>query len=240
MKADLCFWKLPFPFKAGYTLRSGGVNAQWGLNLGFNTAEDIREVNANRRIYEATLGTGLGFVYGNQIHSDRVLIVNEPGIYSEVDGFVTREKNLVLNILTADCLGILAYDPVHEVIGAFHAGWKGTRSRILSQGLRLMEELGARSGDIHVMFNPCIKAQSYEVGAEFQNYFAREEFFQARENRLYFDLVKANAFQLEFGQFEKLLEDDKDTHETDSLYSYRRDGSKAGRFSNFIYIQKKD
>ena len=234
------FWELPFPFRAGYTLKSGGVHKEWGLNLGFNTAEDINEVNANRRAYETALGSGLGFVYGNQIHSERVLIVDKPGIYSEVDGFVTREKNLVLNILTADCLGILAYDPVHEVIGAFHAGWKGTRDQILGKGLRLMEELGAKARDIQVMFNPCIKVQSYEVGEEFRDFFPRGEFFQTRNKRSHFDLVRANAFQLLPSQLEKLLEDKENTYESDFLYSYRRDAVKAGRFSNYIYMQKKD
>ena len=61
-----------------------------------------------------------------QTHSDKVVHVNEAGIYNS-DGIFTSNKNLGLVVRTADCIPILLKDDSN--IGAVHVGWRGVKNR---------------------------------------------------------------------------------------------------------------
>jgi YfiH family protein len=58
------------------------------------------------------------------------------------------------------------------VIGAVHAGWKGTQSEILPKTIKKMQEqYGSQAEDIIVAIGPAIGQCCYEVGAEVATYF---------------------------------------------------------------------
>ena len=60
-----------------------------------------------------------------QVHSSKVKIVDEPGKILSTDGIISSSKSLVLSIQVADCIPLYLADPVNNVIGIVHAGWKG-------------------------------------------------------------------------------------------------------------------
>src|SRR3990167_757228 len=44
----------------------------------------------------------------------------------EGDYLITDQPNIALGVLTADCLPVVIYDQVRNVVGIAHAGWRGT------------------------------------------------------------------------------------------------------------------
>ena len=63
----------------------------------------------------------------------------------KADGVITAEPGLLLAIQTADCIPVLVADRKRRVVGAFHAGWRGTVKRIVELGVGKMRlEFGSR------------------------------------------------------------------------------------------------
>jgi YfiH family protein len=107
---------------------------------------------------------------------------------------VTNVPGLALSILTADCQPVLLADPEAGVIGAAHAGWKGTLNGILEATVAAMETLGARAPRIRAVIGPTISQRAYEVGPEFMDTVLAEDpraaryFANGTGDRLLFDL----------------------------------------------------
>ncbi|NDC56659.1 MAG: peptidoglycan editing factor PgeF [Alphaproteobacteria bacterium] len=119
-----------------------------------------------------------------QIHSPRVVIVDDlfsPDNRPEGDAMVTREKNVALGILTADCVPVLLADRMNGVVGAAHAGWRGALSGVLENTVEAMARLGAQKENIQAALGPCIAQQNYEVGPD-----VYEAFVSARDDAVRF------------------------------------------------------
>ena len=160
-----------------FTTRLGGVSegifASW--NLGENRGDDPDRV---RRNY-ALLGQALGFdyrdiVFTRQIHENTVRVVTAADRHRlftpvpyEADGLITDEKNVPLIIFTADCVPILLQDPVRGVIGAVHAGWRGSVLDIAGTAIRQMgSAFGCEPVHIRAAIGPCISQCCFETGPE--------------------------------------------------------------------------
>jgi hypothetical protein len=118
------------------------------------------------------------------------------------DAMVTRVPGLALSILTADCQPALFADRDAGVIGAAHAGWKGTLTGVLEATLEAMERLGGRRDRIAVAIGPTISQRAYEVGPEFMDRLLAEDEGAARffakgiGDRLLFDLPGYGLWRL--------------------------------------------
>ena len=49
--------------------------------------------------------------------------------YTDVDGLITNEPNVVLATFYADCVPLYFVDPVHRAIGLSHSGWRDVYKR---------------------------------------------------------------------------------------------------------------
>ncbi|NJK96250.1 MAG: laccase domain-containing protein [Bacteroidales bacterium] len=66
------------------------------------------------------------------------------------------------------------YDPVMQVAGIAHAGWKGTVSRIAAQTFESMQILyKSKPGDILACIGPCISGESLKWVKRLQIYFKK-------------------------------------------------------------------
>ena len=150
--------------------RQGGVSegVYASLNCGFGSNDDPGRVAENRARVTARLGLAAEtLVTAYQVHSAEVVSVAEswpPARAPKADGMVTRTRGLALGILTADCVPVLLVDAAAGVIGAAHAGWRGTVGGIIEATARAMETLGARLAATIAVIGPCIQQASYEVG----------------------------------------------------------------------------
>ncbi len=82
----------------------------------------------------------------------------------ETDGLITALTNLFLSITVADCFPVYLYDPVKQVIGLAHAGWRGIAGGIINNTLSLMvKECGCLPQNILALIGPGIQKHHFEV-----------------------------------------------------------------------------
>ena len=160
--------------------RKGGVSTgiYTSLNAALSNGDAIENVTENRRRVAVRMGVApYRLLLCNQIHSPDVVTVERPWDAKNnprADAMVTKQKNLVLGVLSADCVPVLFADPHARVIGAAHAGWRGALSGIIENTLAAMEKLGASRRATYAALGPCIWQKSYEVGPEFPAPFLAE------------------------------------------------------------------
>lgn len=164
----------------GFSTRRGGTSrvycgegAQGELNLGFTAADEREAVAENRRLLaEAVTGdTRTPAVALRQFHSNLVIVVIAADADRErprkADGAITAEPGFLIAIQTADCIPVLVADKRRRVVGAFHAGWRGTVKRIAELGVgRMRLEFGSRPEDLTAAIGPGMRQCCYAVGEE--------------------------------------------------------------------------
>ena len=173
--------------RAGFSTREGGATTAFGnpgdLNLGWNVNDPADTVAANRKHFlQALAGPHLReLVAVRQFHSPLIRVVDrEGGIPATVplataegrpvhrgDALITARPDILLAILTADCVPVLVADTRRRVVAAFHAGWRGTLARIVERGIGTMRlQFGSRPKDLIAAIGPGIGACCYSVGEE--------------------------------------------------------------------------
>jgi len=159
----------------GFFTRKGGASSGIfaGLNCGHGSSDQTEAVSLNRSRVAAAMGVPPGALVGVwQIHSADVVTVDAPLAETvRADAVVTATPGLLLTVLTADCQPVLFADRKAGVIGAAHAGWRGSRDGILEATLEAMEQLGATRAAITAVIGPCISQRAYEVGHDFMETF---------------------------------------------------------------------
>ena len=112
----------------------------------------------------------------------------------EGDFLVTNCRFLALGVYTADCLPIILYDAVKQVIGICHAGWVGSLKRVAVAALeKMMSDYSVHPQDVHIFFGPAATVCCYEVQESFkeklQAFSFHEEVLIQRDNKLFFDMT---------------------------------------------------
>lgn len=245
----------------GFSTRLGGVSkGYWSsLNLSFTRGdreEDVRE-NFNR------IGSAIGvkpenMVFAHQTHTTNVMVVTEkergmgivrPRDFENVDGLVTNVKELCLVTFFADCVPLFFLDPVKEVIGLSHSGWRGTVGKIGSNTISSMQEnFGCKPENILASVGPSICQDCYEVSEEvihqfrenFSQNYHKEIFYKKPNGRYQLNLWKANELIfLEAGiKKEHIAITNICTHcNSDLMFSHRATGEKRGNLCAFLELK---
>ena len=218
----------------GFLGRAGGLSEgiYAGLNVGLGSDDDRETIIENRRRAKEGVLPGSELITVYQVHSAEVVTVTgpqSPGDRPQADAMVTDQPNLLLGILTADCVPVLFHDPVANVIGAAHAGWKGAIAGVTDNVVTAMEALGAHREHIACAIGPCIAQASYEVDAGFRSQFldadaANDRFFAAgKPGHFQFDIEAYVAARLAAAGVSKIEKLGLDTYALEDRYfSYRR------------------
>src|ERR1051325_8080967 len=145
---------------------SHGVYA--GLNASYRVGDDPKAVSQN--VCDLKLAAGIHdgrVVTMKQVHGDHIVEVHDTKMKEtgEADGMITATPGIFLGVLTADCVPVLFLVPTKKVVGAVHAGWRGTLAGIAEKAVRrLVENYRADLRDIEVALGPAIGSCCYEVG----------------------------------------------------------------------------
>ena len=241
--------------------RPGGVSPPPydALNLSFNVGDEPEKVRHNRKRLAAAAGIPLtSLTLARQVHDDQVSIVTKDmrgegamdheDAIGETDAMVTNVPEICLMILLADCVPILLFDPSKRVIGAVHAGWKGTLQGVAQKTVKVLHAaFGCSPADLIVGIGPSIGPCCYEVGPDVVS--AVKEAFGNDQDLIrrtpshgkgLFDLWKANLNQLiSAGIPGKNIETAGvcTCHHGDRFYSYRYDKGRTGRFGAGIFLR---
>ncbi|NBC17579.1 MAG: laccase domain-containing protein, partial [Bacteroidetes bacterium] len=131
---------------AGFSTRRGGTSAPPydSLNLSLSPDDEADAMRANRRRLFEQVGFSVDdLALAGQVHGARVEHVTAPGLYRGVDGLVTATPGVLLCITAADCAAVLLADAGADaeagVVGACHAGWRGTVARIVPTTVAQMQ-----------------------------------------------------------------------------------------------------
>jgi YfiH family protein len=223
---------------------STGLRAS--LNLGKRWGDDAANVDENRRLLALHAGYDPAQLQATRhVHGTAVWKVGEPEV-AECDGLVCDRVGPVLGAFAADCIPILFADPIARVIGAAHAGWRGTVGGVAANVVARMVELGSKPADIRVALGPSIGPCCFEVGPEVVEQF-RAAFGDvpgmvvAGPKKEHIDLRVASRTVLERAGVAPDHLDDRPPCtrcEADRFFSYRRDGREGGVHMGFIAMSQ--
>lgn len=157
-----------------FTTRYGGVSrgTLTSLNLGENRSDDDDNVERNYSILCSALNIPKNrLVFSKQVHETTIRVASESDcrkLFTKInytaDGLITNKKNLPIIIFTADCIPILLYDAVNGVIGAVHAGWRGTAGDIIGKAVKKMTNVyGCIPKNINAAIGPGIDKCCFET-----------------------------------------------------------------------------
>jgi YfiH family protein len=226
----------------GMSTRHGGVSPPpLGLNLSFHVGDDPRHVAENRSRFFGALAVGQDrIVLPKQVHGTTVREVSAPGVSPECDALMTREAGLFLAVSVADCVPIFLYDPDRSSVAAVHAGWRGSRGRIVERVVgRLCAGDRSGPGRLRAYIGPSAGVCCYEVGEEVGSLFGPEFLRRSTGGKAHLDLKQFNRYLLTTsGVRENNIEVSEDcTICNTSYHSFRRDGNRSGRMYGVIGLQ---
>lgn len=235
-------WRDEPRVRAAFTLKNEGFRHGGrvpGLNLAVSTDEDPEVVMSNRAALFAELGlSDADVARGRQVHGNTVHVVGHGGIHPDGDGFVTSTPGVAVSVLVADCAAIFVSDAEAGVVGALHAGWRGTVAGIVGKGVEAMRSLGAEPARIKAFVGPCITFGAFEIGEE-----VADQFPARFVDRTSFDKPRADikgwlAEQLgDAGVLSENIEVHPGCTLTETGYhSFRRDKERSGRMMALIWM----
>ena len=197
-------------------------------NLALHVEDNPLFVKKNRAKLLSKTG-GKKLIFMQQVHGDKIEIVDKNSKNLICDAMITKDKGIALCVMVADCIPVILYDESKNVIAVAHAGRKGSYKGIIKKTiLKMCEEFTCKQNDIKVVFGASIKKCCYEVGAEVVGSF--EKFTHKKNGKIYLDLIALNTKDLI-----NVKIDDTCTCCDKRYFSYRRDGT-TGRFCGVISI----
>jgi YfiH family protein len=230
------------PVDLAFTDRYGGVSAvpYDELNLALDSDDDLAVRAENHRLVLEDFAPGDELIDLRQVHGAAVDVVEDPidpdapDGRPRADGIVTARAGLTLMVRVADCVPVLLADATAGVIGAAHAGRPGMAAGVVPATVLRMRDLGA--DDITAWIGPHICGACYEVPEEMQEEVAAvvpESRATTSWGTPSLDIGAGVRAQLE-GLGVEVVDVAACTRESPDLYSYRRDGARAGRFAGLI------
>lgn len=198
--------------EAYFTTRDGGVSSGTyeSMNCNIYKQLDIDNGRINFRLACKALSINPESVVTNRLvyFTDKVRCVTRDDIvdiYNEslsahADGLVTDDPEIALYLYAADCAIILLVDSEKKVIGALHAGWKGSLISIIENTVMAMKDkYGCSTENITACICPSIGQCCFETGEDVAEQFVAAGFsdFIAKTNgKPHIDLNGINRLKL--------------------------------------------
>lgn len=242
----------------GFSTRNGGnsKNHFSSLNLALHVDDDKENVIENRKLISTELNFSFNsWTCAEQVHYNNIKIISKSDrgkgrcnlndAIPSTDGLITGVIDILLTSFYADCVPIYFFDPIKNVIGLAHAGWKGTLLLIGEKMVeRMQEEYNCSLEDIRVVIGPSIGKCCYEVDDKIvkplllELGILSEEIVKDKGNGKYnLDLKRVNAIIIErSGINPKNIEISSlcTSCNNDLFYSYRKENGKTGRMASWI------
>jgi YfiH family protein len=175
----------------------------------------------------------------HQVHGAEVDVVEDRSTPDrpDADGIVTTRAGVVLMVRAADCVPVLLADADAAVIGAAHCGRPGLAAGVVPATVGRMRDLGARS--ITAWIGPHVCGACYEVPEPMQATVGAAvpaSVATTSWGTPSLDLGAGVRAQLA-GEGVSVHDVSRCTRESANLYSYRRDGDRAGRLAGLIRLR---
>lgn len=231
---------------AGYTTDYEG-------GFGNNVAEDEPHYRALANRFNLDLNRMIRI---SQKHTDQILVATtqnggegivRDNLCEAEDAIITNESELMLCIVTADCVPVFLFDKEKRAIGLSHCGRVGiTKDLPRKTVMKMVERYGCNPANIEVILGPYLSQAHHEVEAKdidmFRDYFASEEIDRFVVSRgVKFDVDMGEAVYISLSKAGVLRENIYDervcTFDNTELYSWRRDHDPRKRNLSFLYLE---
>lgn len=226
------------------------LGESYDFSMALHTGEDVEKIVENRKKLASLLhwDEKLYFAIANQTHSNHIEVITQhtnrgwETLHSAIencDAMISNQKNIVLSMLTADCVPILLFDTKQQVIASVHAGWKGTKGKIVLKTVeKMIQDFHSEPKDILAGIGPAIGRCCYEVGEDVaKHFFEYPQAYDKIADKYMLDLPLINQ--------EQLLSVGLDIHNiemsdictschVEKFFSYRKEEGCSGRFMSMI------
>jgi polyphenol oxidase len=240
-----------------FCTRRGGVSKGpfASLNAGLRVGDREEDVRRNLAIVGEAFAIPPGcLVLMGQVHGDRIRVIDgdepPPACIPGCDGLITNRPGVALAVRTADCVPLFFVDRVRRIIGAAHAGWRGTALGMAAKMVdAFVEGFASRPEDILIAVGPAIGPCCYQVDAPVHAALTARgrtgRFLRPcrEEGRWMLDLALANRLQIgERGAPEaNILSAGLCTAcRQEIFFSHRANRGRAGRQINFLMLRDAD
>ena len=241
-------WSAPSAVCAFSTTRIGGCSTgpYSGFNLATHVGDNTERVETNRRWLARHLKLPSDPQWLAQNHGSEVLYKDSAEVLwptPVADALWTDQPNVVLSIMTADCLPVLIASRCGQVVAAIHGGWRGLASGILQKSVASLP-LPAR--ELIAWLGPAIGQQHFEVGNEVRKIFVDQDddftlcFMSSTTdaNKCYADIFSIAQVCLKQSGVTTVVSSNLCTVSDERLFfSHRRDRGKSGRMATLIWRQ---
>lgn len=161
---------------------------------GKNPGASIKEISRITNIGESNIYLPI------QKHTDKVIVLGSDLGPMIGDAVITKNKGMIIGVQVADCVPVLLFDRKREVIGAVHAGWRGTAEAVLIKTIRMMNSrFSSDPEDILVAMGPSVKRCCYEVDNNVARAVGKAtgkgDYVRQKGAKSYLDLPAANRYQ---------------------------------------------
>ena len=225
--------------RVAFTTRQGGVSQgpYESLNRGILTDDASSKVTENRMRVAREAGIDPERIaMGWQVHGTDLREWDGPpdgGAYAQpgaeldrVDGHLTRERDVGLLVLVADCLPVAL--AARGQVAMLHCGWRGLAGGIVDRAVERFDERPA------AVIGPGIGRCCYEVGPEVLQAF--EDLEGVADGRM-LDLRAVARRKLEAAGVESIDDVDLCTScRADLFFSHRRDDGVTGRQGGLAWL----
>ncbi|GGA97525.1 peptidoglycan editing factor PgeF [Macrococcus hajekii] len=241
----------------GITNRQHGVSPypSDALNMALYIDDKIENVHENqRRLAEAIQFDVNQWVFPIQTHESFIAEVgpadrgtNIQTLTSDlhgIDGLYTYSRDVLLTMCYADCVPVYFYSTRDDFIALAHAGWRGTKGRIVQS----LIDVYAEPENLKCIIGPSICENCYEVNEDIKSQFRglgidEEPYFELKENGLYKidlqginrELVISAGVPAEHIEISGIC-----TAEDERFFSYRTEKGNTGRMLAFIGTRDED
>ncbi len=258
MSPLLTYYNIAYDVTAFSTTRHGGESkGSYGcMNINSYCGDSLEAVAVNRRLLAEELNISEQcVVVPHQVHGVACKEItddffnlsksDQANFLDEIDGIMTRCKNVCIGVSTADCIPILLYDKLNHAAAAVHAGWRGTVRYIARKAVEDMKDaFGTLPENIMAMIGPGISLENFEVGQEVYDAFAASghnmDAIAAKFGKWHLNLSLSNKLQLENMGVKptNIIVSDICTYDAvNDYFSARRLGIASGRIYTGIILR---
>lgn len=231
----------PSGIQALTTTREGGVSAAPfdTLNLADHVGDDAGAVATNRERLVAALDLPSAPCWLRQEHGAHVVELNGTPPVEPADAAFTHKGNIVLAVLTADCLPVVVSDRDGGGVAVVHAGWRGLAAGVVQASV---DALAIDPARLQAWLGPAIGPAVYEVDDDIRDVFTRQDpeaaeaFRRTKGTKWLCNLYRLASRRLTRAGITTISGGVHCTHtEADRFFSYRRD-NQCGRMATLAWI----
>lgn len=240
-------WPAPAAVEAVVTTRAGGVSQPpWDrFNPALHVGDDPQAVAANRERLQQRMGYQQSVQWLEQVHGTHCHVVSAVGGAVKADAAYTRQPELPIAVMTADCLSVFFCDHKGREIAVAHAGWRGLCAGVLEATVACFE---APAAHLLAWLGPAIGPGAFQVGAEVRDAFVSAMPEQAVATGRAFRDDGKGRFLADIGQLARLRlaacgvsavygGSLCTVSDSERFFSYRRDGV-TGRMASVIVLRQ--